>query len=235
MWNLKRKMMKKNKLILLLIILIITTVTKGYSQPTIERVKNDLIAYQDSILMPVEAISALWERSVNYIEFKEYYLVHAINKNWVYEPALELSAVLIYKKIDDKLKLVNVVPFYTDLKLLDEKKSLFISDNFLCDMGGRCKSLVSVLKFTGNNLVELTSHSGFSNTFYMENCISEDKTQTLDKHINDTIAESVTLENIQYNGNGKLEYKLITEKTILEGYSDTLYLQTMKSQESIIK
>ncbi len=216
-------------------IVVIATVTKGYSQPTIERVKKDLITYQDSILMPIEAISALWERSVNYIEFKEYYLVHAINKNWVYEPALELSAVLIYKKKEDKLKLVNVIPFYTDLKLLDENKSLFVSDNFLCDMGGRCKSLVSVLKFTGNNLVELTSHSGFSNVFYLENCISGNETQTLNEYVTDTVAESVTLENIRYNGNGKLEYKLITEKTILKGYSDTLNLQTLKSEVSIIK
>ncbi len=227
--------MKKNKFIFLLIILVVSTISKGFTQPTLERVKNDLMVYQDSILMPNEAISVLWDRSVNCIEFKDYYLVHAINKNWVYDPAHELSAVLIYKKIDDSLKLVNVVPFYTDLKLLDENTSLFISDNSLCDMGGRCKSFVSVLKFTGYNLMELTSYSGFSNVFYLENCISEGKIQTLDKYLNDTIAESITLENIQYNGNGKLEYKLFTEKTILKEYSGTLNLQIVNSEESIIK
>lgn len=230
----KRKMII-NKRILILGFLVSILSIKGYTQlPDIDDVKGDLIANQDSILISEETIQSLRNPAFYYIEFNNYCLVHVSNNSWIYEPIYKSSAVVIYEKVNENWKLVNVSPFYSKLELLKEEDSLFVSDNFLCDLVGRCKSLISVLKFSNNRLVELTSYDGFSNAFYLENCIGDEK-QKIDESINDTIAKGVTIKNIRYNSNGRLEYKLVIEKNILKGYSDTLNLQTVKSEELIIK
>jgi hypothetical protein len=232
---LKRKKMMKNRYIFSVAMLAIFTLVKGYSQPSIEKIKDDLLINQDSILMPVSAINALWDRNVNYIEFKEYLLVHAVNKNWIYDPSIEMSAVIIYKKIDTKWKLVNVFPFYSNLELLNKTDSLFISDNSLCDMEGKCKSLISILKFSCNELKELTFHEGFNNVFYMENYFTNDKLQALKEFIGDTIAKDIVIDNIKYSSDKSLEYRIIIDNEILIGVFDTLTIKRTKQMEIIKK
>jgi hypothetical protein len=93
--------------------------------------------------------------------------------------------------------------------------------------------LISIFRFTGNSLIELVSYTGYSDISYLENSFYNNDLETVNKYLDKTVAKGVQIKNIQFDG--KLKYKLVTEKIILKGYSDTLNLQTVKSEESIIK
>ncbi|RPH29507.1 MAG: hypothetical protein EHM93_17275 [Bacteroidales bacterium] len=196
----------------------------------IEDVRKDFITHGEFLSFSSEYIKGLEKGKFSIFYLPKYCLVHIAYKNVETESYMKFSEIAVYILDKEKWVYKNIIPYYYNLKLIDKKRGIFLSDNKFCRMNGDCNSYYELSNFDGNDLIKIVDYKGYNKSVYYQILLIKNQINEVKQKMGDTIANEIKLENFEFTDKGVKSFDLKRNMLVLIDLNDSLVTKQIQTE-----
>lgn len=199
--------------------------SQGIKDLTLEQIRADILSSsQDEFEIDPTELS---NQPIQIFQLEVYSLAHVEYKTGGAEAFMKQSYLLVYERENNKWRKKNVLPYNYDIKLIDKRLGIFLTENFFCDMAFKCTGYVEFSKFSLNEMAPIFSVSGYDNYPYCDALLSRNREEELKKFIGDTITNQIKVSSYTVGQNGLERIDLTGTIRLLASWDKDLGLETI--------